>query len=80
LGHSSEWTCFQKQSCHFYLSWNLSIFQAHLNQEHQNPICEFCKQTFNSTVRLDEHKQKECTQITIPCALKDYGCLGSVSW
>jgi len=55
------------------------IFQEHLNQEHPNPVCEFCGEKFNSTIRLDEHKQKECAKITVPCALKDYGCLSSVS-
>ncbi|CAF2438541.1 unnamed protein product [Rotaria sp. Silwood2] len=29
-------------------------------------------------VRLDEHKQKECTKITVPCALKEYVCLDSI--
>ncbi|CAF1368354.1 unnamed protein product [Rotaria sp. Silwood1] len=33
---------------------------------------------FNTTNDLDYHKLNECTKITIPCALKDYGCLTSV--
>jgi hypothetical protein len=65
---------------HLFLTWNKLIFQEHLNQAHPNPVCEFCGEKFNSTIRLGEHKQKECTKITVPCALKDYGCLSSVSW
>ncbi len=57
----------------------LSIFQAHLTQEHQNPVCEYCKQTFNSIARLNDHQQNECTLITIHCALKDFGCSEAVS-
>jgi len=57
-------------------SWSglFQEYEIHLNQEHQNPICEYCKQRFSSATRLDEHKQKECTEITIPCALKEFGC------
>ncbi|CAF3665215.1 unnamed protein product [Rotaria sp. Silwood1] len=33
---------------------------------------------FNTTNDLDYHKLNECTKITVPCALKDYGCLTSV--
>ncbi|CAF4887169.1 unnamed protein product, partial [Rotaria sp. Silwood1] len=50
----------------------------HLKTSHPNPICEFCEEQFDSTIRLEEHKQKECTKITVPCALKEYGCLDSV--
>ncbi len=63
----------------YFLTCNQLIFQEHLNRAHPNPVCEFCGEKFNSTIRLDEHKQKECTKITVPCALKDYGCLTSVS-
>jgi TNF receptor-associated factor 2 len=60
--------------------WNglFKDYEEHFNQAHPNPICEFCGEKFNSTIRLDEHKQKECTKITVPCPLKSYGCLDSV--
>jgi len=64
---------------YLFLFCNQLIFQEHLKQEHPNPVCEFCGEKFNSTIRLEEHKQKECTKITVPCPLKDYGCLISVS-
>ncbi len=63
----------------YFVTTGLSIFQEHLNQQHQNPICRLCNQTFNSTMRLNEHQQNECTQIIVSCPLKDYGCLHSVS-
>ncbi|CAM4888294.1 unnamed protein product [Rotaria socialis] len=49
-------------------------YDEHLKSEHPNPMCEFCKERFNSTTRLEEHKQKECTKITVPCPLKEFGC------
>ncbi|CAF2958138.1 unnamed protein product, partial [Rotaria sp. Silwood2] len=62
----------------YFLFYDDFIFQEHLKTTHPNPMCEFCGEIFNSTIRLDEHKQKECTKITVPCALKEYGCLDSV--
>ncbi|CAF1384427.1 unnamed protein product [Adineta ricciae] len=53
-------------------------YEAHFNESHPNPICEFCSEQFTSNIRLDEHKQKECTEITQPCPLVQYGCLCSV--
>ncbi|CAF0953250.1 unnamed protein product, partial [Adineta ricciae] len=53
-------------------------YEAHFNESHPNPICEFCGEQFTSNIRLDEHKQKECTEITQPCPLVEYGCLSSV--
>ncbi|CAF3614504.1 unnamed protein product, partial [Rotaria sp. Silwood1] len=50
----------------------------HLQESHQNPSCECCGMKFNTTNDLDYHKLNECTKITVPCALKDYGCLTSV--
>jgi len=64
----------------YFLTSNQLIFQEHLNQEHPNVDCEFCGEKFNSTIGLDEHKQKDCTKITVPCTHKDYGCSEWVSW
>ncbi|CAF1191901.1 unnamed protein product [Rotaria sp. Silwood1] len=50
----------------------------HLQQSHPNPSCEYCGKKCNSTNDLDLHKLNECNKITIPCALKDYGCSTSV--
>ncbi|CAF4025181.1 unnamed protein product [Adineta steineri] len=56
--------------------WNslFKEYEEHLIKTHPNPVCEFCQEKFNSTIRLDEHKQKECTKITVSCPLKEYGC------
>ncbi|CAF3499751.1 unnamed protein product [Rotaria socialis] len=61
--------------CSFCL-WNglFKDYEEHLKSTHPNPMCEFCKERFNSTTRLEEHKQKECTKITVPCPLKEFGC------
>ncbi|CAF1516364.1 unnamed protein product [Rotaria sp. Silwood1] len=61
--------------------WNglYTDYEEHLKSFHQNLMCELCDEIFDSTTRLDEHKQKECTKIIVPCALKEYGCLDSVS-
>ncbi|CAF3433187.1 unnamed protein product [Rotaria sp. Silwood1] len=60
--------------------WNglYTDYEEHLKSFHQNLMCELCDEIFDSTTRLDEHKQKECTKIIVPCALKEYGCLDSV--
>ncbi|CAF4096236.1 unnamed protein product, partial [Adineta steineri] len=60
--------------------WKSSFkeYEEHLIKTHPNPVCEFCQEKFNSTIRLDEHKQKECTKITVSCPLKEYGCAESV--
>ncbi|CAF1045056.1 unnamed protein product [Rotaria sp. Silwood1] len=60
--------------------WNglFKDYEKHLKTTHPNPICEFCGEKFDSTIGLDEHKQKLCSKITVPCALKEYGCLDSV--
>ncbi|CAF0859757.1 unnamed protein product [Adineta ricciae] len=60
--------------------WNGSFkdYEAHFNESHPNPICEFCGEQFTSNIRLDEHKQRECTEITQLCPLVEYGCLSSV--
>ncbi|CAF1129396.1 unnamed protein product [Rotaria sordida] len=52
--------------------------EDHLQQSHPNPPCNYCGKKFNSTNDLDFHKLKECDKITVPCALKDYGCSNSV--
>ncbi|CAF3244377.1 unnamed protein product, partial [Rotaria sp. Silwood2] len=59
--------------------WNglFKDYEEHLKTTHPNPMCEFCGEILTSTIRLDEHKQKECTKITVPCPLKEYGCLDS---
>ncbi|CAF1347485.1 unnamed protein product [Rotaria sp. Silwood1] len=46
--------------------WNglFKDYEEHLTTTHSNPICEFCEEKFDSTIRLDEHKQKECIKIT----------------
>ncbi|CAF5006544.1 unnamed protein product, partial [Rotaria sp. Silwood1] len=61
--------------------WNglYKDYEEHLKTSHPNPICEFCGEQFDSTITLEKHKQKECTKITVACALKEYGCLDSVS-
>ncbi|CAF3031199.1 unnamed protein product [Rotaria sp. Silwood2] len=53
-------------------------FGDHLQQSHPNPSCEYCDTLFNSTNALDYHKLNECDKITVPCALRDYGCVTSV--
>ncbi|CAF3794705.1 unnamed protein product [Rotaria sp. Silwood1] len=60
--------------------WNglYKDYEEHLKTSHPNPICEFCGEQFDSTITLEKHKQKECTKITVACALKEYGCLDSV--
>ncbi|CAF0859721.1 unnamed protein product [Adineta ricciae] len=60
--------------------WNgpFKDYEAHFNESHPNPICEFCGEQFTSNIRLDEHKQRECTEITQLCPLVEYGCLSSV--
>ncbi|CAF5003011.1 unnamed protein product, partial [Rotaria sp. Silwood1] len=59
--------------------WNglYKDYEEHLKTSHPNPICEFCGEQFDSTITLEKHKQKECTKITVACALKEYGCLDS---
>ncbi|CAF4633097.1 unnamed protein product [Rotaria sp. Silwood1] len=60
--------------------WNglFKDYEEHLKTTHTNPACEFCGEKFDSKFRLDEHKQKLCTKIIVPCALKEYGCSNSV--
>ncbi|CAF3903139.1 unnamed protein product [Rotaria sordida] len=60
--------------------WNglFNDYEEHLKTAHPNPICEFCGEKFNSTIELNKHTQQECTKVTVPCALKEYGCLDSV--
>jgi len=53
-------------------------YEEHLKSLHPNPACPFCQTQFDSIDRLEMHKKLECTQITIPCALKEYGCVDSV--
>ncbi|CAM4846316.1 unnamed protein product [Rotaria magnacalcarata] len=64
-----------------FCPWNglFKDYEEHLKIKHPNPICEFCGERFNSTARLDEHKKKECTKVTVPCQLKEYGCSKPVS-
>ncbi|CAF4514810.1 unnamed protein product [Rotaria magnacalcarata] len=59
-----------------FCPWNdlFKDYEEHLKIKHPNPICEFCEERFNSTIKLAEHKQKECTKITVPCPLKEFGC------
>ncbi|CAF0983907.1 unnamed protein product [Rotaria sp. Silwood1] len=59
-----------------FCNWtgDLNSYQNHLNQSHSKPICEYCKEEFNSTNNLNEHKLFRCKQITTDCLLKDYGC------
>ncbi|CAF5166975.1 unnamed protein product [Rotaria magnacalcarata] len=64
-----------------FCPWNdlFKDYEEHLKIKHPNPICEFCEERFNSTIKLAEHKQKECTKITVPCPLKEFGCSEPVS-
>ncbi|UJR22219.1 hypothetical protein I4U23_025283 [Adineta vaga] len=59
-----------------YCDWNGSFreYETHLQQAHTNPICEYCNKSFDSINNLELHQAKDCSEITIPCALKDYGC------
>ncbi|CAF1336428.1 unnamed protein product, partial [Rotaria sordida] len=61
-------------------NWNgpFKDYEEHLKTAHPNPICEFCEERFNSIIELDKHKQKECAKITVPCPLKECGCLDSI--
>ena len=55
------------------------LLQIHLTKEHPNPVCGFCGERFNSSDALEVHHQRTCTKITVPCALKAYGCTSLVS-
>ncbi|CAF1403086.1 unnamed protein product [Adineta ricciae] len=55
------------------------VYESHLNEYHANPKCDHCGISFNSITELDIHQTTDCPEITVPCPLKDYGCITDVS-
>ncbi|CAF0926718.1 unnamed protein product [Rotaria sordida] len=56
--------------------WNglLKEYETHLQQVHPNRTCEYCNKKFGSTNSPDLHKASKCDEITVSCALKEFGC------
>lgn len=55
------------------------LFYEHLQELNRNPTYKFCHAQSESMDQGEMHKKSECTQIPVPCALKEYGCVDSVS-
>ncbi|UJR18447.1 hypothetical protein I4U23_005352 [Adineta vaga] len=52
----------------------LRSYQVSFDQCHEDSVCEYCDEQFNSTNALNQHMRHECPMITVSCALKEYGC------
>ncbi|CAF0853774.1 unnamed protein product [Rotaria sordida] len=52
----------------------LRNYQPHLDQYHQNPICEYCHTQFSTVSNLNDHKLSECENMIVNCLLKGFGC------